>query len=43
MLLVSAIYRMLRIHNDIRAIRKGRIGKRIVNKGICRLAGRLMR
>jgi hypothetical protein len=41
--LKSAAYRILRIWNDIDAIRKGRIGKRITNKAIGRVAGRMMK
>lgn len=40
---VSAIYRALRLHNDLRAVRRGRIGKRLRNKAIGRMAGKLMR
>jgi hypothetical protein len=43
MSLISMIYRALRLHNDINAVRKGRIGKRLVNKGIGRMAGKLMK
>ncbi len=43
MSLTSFIYSLLRISNDLKAIRKGRVGKRMRNKIIGRVAGRLMR
>lgn len=39
----SAIYKILRISNDIDAIRKGRIMKRLRNKAIGRIAGKMMK
>lgn len=43
--LKSLLYKLLRWHNDLSAIRKGpkAIGKRIARKGIGRMAGELMR
>lgn len=43
MSLKSTIYKILRISNDIDAIRKGRIMKRLKNKAIGRIAGRMMK
>lgn len=43
MKLKSLIYKLLRWHNDLTAIRKGRIGRRIGRKAVGRLAGKLMR
>ena len=39
----SFLYALLRLLNDITAIFTGRVGKRIINKGIGRTAGRLYR
>ncbi len=39
----SLIYRLLSISNDITAIRKCRIGRRIGRKAVGRLAGKVMR
>jgi len=41
----SLIYKLLRTSNDLNAVQKGpeAIGRRIVRKGIGRLAGKLMR
>ncbi len=43
--LKSLIYRLLRLHNDLTAIRKGSkaVGRRIGRKIVGRLAGKLMR
>jgi len=41
--LKTALYRIMRLWNDIDAIRKGRIGKRLRNKVVGRVAGRLMK
>jgi len=45
MKLKSLIYKILRISNDLNAIQKGpkAVGKRIMRKGIGRMAGRIMR
>jgi hypothetical protein len=43
MTLKSTIYQMLRLSNDLNAIRKGKAAKRLRNKAIGRIAGRLMR
>ena len=43
MSLKSTIYTALRLWNDIDAIRKGRIMKRLRNKAIGRIAGKWMR
>jgi len=43
MSLKSTIYKLLRLSNDLNAIKKGRIGKRLANKAIGRAAGKLMR
>lgn len=43
MSLKSAIYQILRLSNDIDAVRKGKAGKRLKNKIIGRVAGKLMR
>ena len=43
MSLKSNIYKMLRIWNDIDAIRKGRVGKRIGRRVAGRTTGKLMR
>jgi hypothetical protein len=45
MKLKSLLYKILRISNDLNAIQRGpkAIGKRIMRKGIGRLAGKLMR
>jgi len=37
------LYKLLRISNDINAVVKGKIGKRIINKAIGRSIGRLNR
>lgn len=41
--LKSSLYAFLRLWNDLDAIRKCRIGKRLQNKLIGRVAGRMMR
>ena len=43
--LKSMLYKILRISNDLNAIQRGpkAIGKRLVRKGIGRLAGKIMR
>lgn len=45
MKLKSLIYKLLRWHNDLTAIRKGpkAIGRRIGRKAVGRLAGKVMR
>lgn len=43
MSLKSSLYRALRIWNDIDSVRKGRIMKRLRNKVIGRIAGRMMK
>ena len=43
MSLNSSLYRALRRWNDIDAIRKGRIVKRLKNKAIGRIAGKMMK
>jgi len=37
------LYKFLRISNDINAVMKGKIGKRIINKAIGRGIGKLNR
>jgi hypothetical protein len=39
----SALYTFLRVSNDVRAIQRGRIGERLWNRLVGRLAGRLFR
>lgn len=41
--LKTTIYRILRFWNDVDAVRKGRVGKRLRNKAVGRAAGRLMK
>jgi hypothetical protein len=41
--LKTTIYRILRLWNDVDAVRKGRIGKRLRNKAVGRATGRLMK
>ncbi|ARK31196.1 hypothetical protein [Halalkalibacter krulwichiae] len=43
MSLKSKIYKMLRIWNDIDAIRKGRIGKRVGRRVVGRASGKAIR
>lgn len=43
MSLKSTIYRALRLWNDIDVIRKGRIMKRLRNKAIGRIVGKMMK
>ncbi len=43
MSLTSFIYSLLRTSNDLKAIRKGRVKKRLADKVIGRVAGGLMR
>jgi hypothetical protein len=43
MSLKSTIYRILSLSDDIEAIRKGKIGKRLANKAIVKAVGKLMR
>jgi hypothetical protein len=43
MSLTSSIYHVLRLRNDLNAIAKGKVGNRLVNKGIGRLTGKMMR
>jgi hypothetical protein len=45
MKLKSLIYKILRISNDLNAIQRGpkAIGKRLINKQIGKLAGKVMR
>lgn len=40
MTLRDALYRGLRISNDVRAVRRGKVGKRIVRRVLGRLSGR---
>jgi hypothetical protein len=37
------LYKALRISNDVRAVRRGRIGRRVVRRAYGRLTGRLAR
>lgn len=37
------LYRYLRVTNDIRAVRKGRIWQRLFNRFVGKVAGRFMR
>jgi hypothetical protein len=39
----SAIYRALRLSNDVRAVRRGRIGRRIARRVYGKATGRLAR
>ena len=39
----SRLYRMLHLSNDINAVRRGRIGRRIARRGYGRATGRLAR
>jgi len=43
MKLKSLLYKLIRWHNDLSAIQRGRIGKRIGRKMVGRLAGKVMR
>ena len=43
MSLRSAIYRALRISNDLRAVRRGRVGRRIARRVYGKATGRLAR
>jgi hypothetical protein len=43
MSLKSTIYKILSLSDDIEAIRKGKIGKRLANKAIGKAVGKLMR
>jgi len=43
MSLKSQIYRMLRVSNDFRALKKGRIGRRIGRRLLGRVTGRGMK
>jgi len=36
----NLLYALLRISNDVRAIRRGRVGRRIVRRGLGRLSGK---
>jgi hypothetical protein len=40
---ISMLYKALRLHNDIRAASRGQIRKRLMNKGIGRVSGKMMR
>lgn len=37
------LYRLLRYRNDVRAVRRGRVGRRIARRTYGRLTGRLAR
>lgn len=39
----SALYKALRISNDINAVRRGRVGRRIARRAYGRATGRLAR
>lgn len=43
MSLKRTLYRLLRISNDINAVRRGRIGQRIGRRAAGRVSGRLIR
>ncbi|MCL7746278.1 MULTISPECIES: hypothetical protein [Halalkalibacter] len=43
MSLKSSIYKMLRIWNDIDAVRKGKVGKRIGRRVVGRTSGKAIR
>jgi len=43
MSLKSTIYKLLRIWNDVDAVRKGRIGKRIGRRVVGRASGKALR
>jgi hypothetical protein len=38
----SRLYQLLRISNDVRAVRRGRVGRRIGRRIFGRIAGRVM-
>lgn len=39
----SMLYALLRFSNDVNAVRKGRVGRRIIRRGVGRATGRAMR
>jgi hypothetical protein len=41
--LKSQLYRALRISNDVNAVRRGRVGRRIARRAYGRVTGRLAR